>query len=66
MSLKPIILQRIGVTLEVGGKKITVRRVLGVTESHIIVEHLDGRVEAIPLTAVKGFSVQNRAVAVPA
>jgi len=47
-----IILQRVGNTLVVNGRRVTVKRILAVTDTHIVVEHLDGRIEAIPLAAL--------------
>lgn len=37
------------VQIRVGGRTIKVRQILSVTPTHVVVEHLDGRIEVIPL-----------------
>lgn len=46
----------------VDGRRITIKRVVAVTPTHIVVEHVDGRIEAIPLERV---SSERKWVAVP-
>lgn len=44
-----LVLLRVGETIVVDGRPVRVRRIVAVTPTHVVVEHLDGRIEAIEL-----------------
>jgi len=62
--VKPIILERIGETIVVDGKPLRVKRILAISDLYIVVEHLDGRIEAIPISRLTTQQRAYRAVPV--
>lgn len=54
---KTIILNELSKTLVIDGNPITIKKILNIGDSYITVEHLDGRIESIPISKISSWGM---------